>query len=214
MTQIFSGLESRQLDREPHITFGWPIFYKKLGEAREYLLRHKDTAARDPHWYDMMAAIATAEGWDSAAFDALVEEGLKREPLYYQLYFTAVNFLTPKWGGDFSKIEAFADAAVKATRNDEGFSMYARIYWYASQYQYGSSLFSQTSVAWPKMKRGIQDVLRRYPDQWNVDNFAYFACLAGDREEAKKLIGMLSGPPSMQVWKRPENFSRCAAWIA
>jgi hypothetical protein len=148
------------------------------------------------------------------AFEALVEEGLKREPLYYQLYFAAVRFFTPKWGGDPTKIEAFADAAVARTQKDEGFSLYARIYWVASQYQYGSSLFSQTGVVWPKMKRGIHDVLARYPDQWNVNNFAYFACLAGDRDEAKKLIGMIKGPPSVQAWRRQENFSRCAAWAA
>ena len=192
----------------------WPVFFKKLGEAREYLRRHKDVAAVDPQWYDLMAEIATAEGWDSMAFDALVEEGLKQEPLYYQLYFTAVNFLMPKWGGDPAKVDAFADAAVRRTRKDEGFSLYARIYWVVSQYQYGSKLFSQTGVVWPKMKLGIHDVLARYPDQWNVNNFAYFACLARDRNETKKLIGMISGQPIMQAWQSPENFLRCKGFAA
>jgi hypothetical protein len=192
----------------------WPPFFKKLGEAKDYLRRHKDVASVDPHWYDSMAQIATAEGWDSRDFEALVDEGLTREPLYYQLYFSAVTFYLPKWGGDAGQIESFANAAVKRTQKEEGYALYARIYWVASQYQYGSDLFTRTGVVWPKMKRGIADVLARYPDQWNINNFAHFACLAGDRDEARKLIGRMSGVPIMQAWKTVETFSRCQAWAA
>jgi hypothetical protein len=50
---------------------------------------------------------------------------------------------------------------VRKTRAIEGRGMYARIYWYVSQMQFGERLFKDTSVAWLKMKRGIDDVLKR-----------------------------------------------------
>jgi hypothetical protein len=190
----------------------WPVFFSKLAEAREYLQRTKEFGSTDPQWYDVMADIAVAEGWESAEFEKLLEEGLTREPLYYQLYFTAVNYFTPKWGGDPTKIEAFANAAVKRTQKEEGSSLYARIYWVASQIQYGAGLFSGSDVVWDQMKHGIHDVLARYPDQWNINNFAYFACLARDRDETRRLMQMMADYPIMAAWRNPETFSRCMAF--
>jgi hypothetical protein len=159
-----------------------------------------------------MASIATGLGMNKSEFQKLIDEGLKREPLYYQLYFTAINYFTPKWHGSAKEIEEFANSAVGRTKEQEGLGMYTRIYWAASQDQYGQRLFIDSNVVWEKMKKGMDDVLKRYPDQWNINNFALFACLAKDREKARELFNLIKEPPIVKVWKSEPNYLRCKSW--
>jgi len=101
-----------------------------------------------------MANIVIALNVNRSEFMKLVDEGLAKEPLYYQLYFAAMDYYTPKWHGNADDIEKFADSAVARTKKQEGYGMYARIYWTASQRQYGDKLFIESNVAWEKMKKG------------------------------------------------------------
>ena len=90
--------------------------------------------------------------------------------------------------------------------------MYARIYWSASQTQYGRDLFTDSDVIWEKMKKGIDDVLKRYPDQWNINNFALFACLANDKEKARELFNLIKQPIIWKVWKSEADYQQYKAW--
>lgn len=184
----------------------WKPFYEYVGKARAHLLAHKKIGERDPRWYETMLVIARSEGWDQAKFQALVDEAVAKHPYFYQIYFAAIDYLTPKWHGDKRKIEEFANYAVDKTRTSEQTGMYARVYWYASQAQYGSRLFTDSAVVWPRMKQGIEDVLARYPDQWNLNNFAQFACQAGDQAMTQQLIRKID-VPMPAVWREPQNHS-------
>lgn len=190
----------------------WAPFYRNLAEAREHLERHKPTTAIDPRWYELMLTIARDEGWERDRFDALVHEAIGRHPRFYQIYFAALDYLVPRWHGNRQEIEKFAGMATEHTQQVEGTGMYARIYWYASQTEYGNELFRKSSVEWDRMKRGIDDVLARYPDQWNIQNFARFACLAGDKEKTKELMARVQGEPIRRAWHGDLNlFSACKA---
>ena len=156
--------------------------------------------------------IGTGLDMNRTEFERIIDEGLKKEPLYYQLYFTALEYFAPKWYGSERDIEEFANSAVARTKEQEGLGMYARIYWAASQTQYGEKLFTGSNVVWEKMKRGIDDVLKRYPDQWNINNFALFACLANDRQKAGELFKLIKEPPILDVWKSESNYSRYKLW--
>ncbi|WP_295948400.1 hypothetical protein [uncultured Xanthomonas sp.] len=90
---------------------------------------------------------------------------------------------------------------------------HARIYWYASQSIYDERLFTESLARWSTMRAGIDDVLKVYADEWNLQNFARFACLARDREKALELIERVRGPTYTEVWKGEENFQRCKAWV-
>lgn len=191
----------------------WEPFHQYIGKARDYLETNKKVCKADPRWYETMIVVAKAENWDLDKFHVLVEEAVANHPYFYQIYFAAIDYLTPKWHGDKEKIEEFANFAVKQTQTKDGAGMYARAYWYASQAQYGERLFTDSSVIWSKMKNGIDDVLLRYPDQWNINNFAHFACLSGDQKKAYELIGLVE-LPIPQVWKDPTQFDSCRAWAA
>lgn len=187
----------------------WAPFHDYVGRARAYLEHNKAIASVDPRWYDYMEDIAMYQQWPKDEFAALVDEGLSRHPTYYPLYFTGVGYHLPKWGGSAEEVEAFARAAVARSRKTDGEGMYARIYWVVAGSQYGDDLVLDSRVDWAMMKRGMHDVLARYPDAWNLNNFAQFACAAGDREETAKLIRRLGDEPDPQVWRTPGQFERC-----
>ena len=192
----------------------WKPFLDRVQQARVYLEKNKDIASSDPYWYELMAIIAYAQGWPDSEFSKLVSEGLQREPAFYQTYFAAIDYYAPKWGGSILAIEQFAREGLERTRSTEGFAMYARIYWYASQTEFGDRLFSESLVDWTAMKKGIDDVLTRYPDGWNINNFAKFACLSKDKAKTAELIGRINDAPLTAVWGDPLFFQQCKVWAS
>lgn len=187
----------------------WNSFREAVEVAGRILMQQKQIASADPHWYAVMIEVAMLQSWDGNRFAELALEGLSKHPDYYPTYFSITRKLEPKWGGSGEAIESFANAAVDRTRGTEGMGMYARIYWYASSDQYGDDLFSQSKIDWPRMRSGIEDVLAHYPDQWNIQNFARFSCLAGDLALTKDLLERVESDPMPQVWLGPWEFQTC-----
>jgi hypothetical protein len=142
----------------------------------------------------------------------LLNAALEREPLFYQTYFSALQYLLPKWHGDIQEIEDFAQDAVARTRNQEGFGMYARIYWFASQTQFKNDIFNNSLVEWSQMKEGFEDVISRYPDAWNLNNYARFACLAGDKPKTMELLRRIESSVIAEAWVPLLMKGRCAHW--
>jgi len=190
----------------------WEPFHRYVSRARDHLERHKTVASADPWWYQTMIRVARAQGWERPRLEALLDEALRREPLFYQTYFEAFTYLLPKWHGDLREIEDFANRAVARTQAQEGMAMYARIYWFASQKEYGTALFRSSRALWPKMKAGFDDVVSRYPDAWNLNHYAKFACLAGDRSTTRTLLGRLPGEPIASAWETPGLLDECRRW--
>jgi hypothetical protein len=118
-------------------------------------------------------------------------------------------YLRPQWNGDLHQIERFAEAAVARTRSIEGESMYARIYWYASQAEFANDLFFKSFARWDRVNAGFKDILARYPDDWNLNHYAKFACLAGDAKTTAKLLARIHDPLP-QAWQPEGLFRKCA----
>lgn len=190
----------------------WKPFEEYIERARVYLEKNKTIASKDPKWYEQMIEFAKIQAWSENDFEKLIAEAIDLNPQFYQLYFVAIDYYVPKWHGDSEAVEKFARRMLKKTRSTEGFGMYARIYWYASQTQYGDDLFSESLVDWPTMKKGIDDVLKKYPDNWNINNFAKFACLHGDKAKTAMLMAKISEPILNRVWRHQSNFDNCKVW--
>jgi hypothetical protein len=190
----------------------WAPFEHYIAMAKANLEKFKSVASVDPKWYEVMMLIARAENWARSEFDALLNAALEREPLFYQTYFSALQYLLPKWHGDIQEIEDFAQDAVARTRNQEGFGMYARIYWFASQTQFKNDIFNNSLVEWSQMKEGFEDVISRYPDAWNLNNYARFACLAGDKPKTMELLRRIESSVIAEAWVPLLMKGRCAHW--
>jgi hypothetical protein len=191
----------------------WKPFHKKVEESRVVLEDSIDVSSQDPHWYVVMTNIATIQSWKEDKFESLIKNGLTKNQYYFQLYFDVMNYYTPRWHGSAEKIEAFANQAADRTKEKEGAGMYARIYWAASQVHFEGRIFENSDVRWEVMSKGISDVLKKYPDQWNINNFALFSCLAKDKEKTKELISMINASPIRDGWLgNIKNYEYCKNW--
>ena len=201
---IRGGGYARTVDEE-----AWAPFFEKMNEANQVLLEAESYAAVDPYWHVQRAKILNHLNAPPEEFILFMDEALARHPNFFELHFAAVNYFAPKWHGDAYAIEAFAVRANEIAHETEGDGMYARIYWYASQTQFDLRLFMDSQVDWEKMRRGMIDVLAEYPDQWNIQNFALFSCLADDQDMTRELLGQMEGTPIMTAWKREDILDYC-----
>ena len=190
----------------------WVPFHAEVEETRLYLEKTKAIAAVDPHWYEMMLNVARLQSWDAKRFGTTFDAAVKREPLFYQHYFVAVDYFLPKWQGNVKDVELFAQFAAKKTAATDGTGMYARIYWYASQSDFGDAIFQDSLANWPKMKAGFDDVLARYPDDWNYNTYGKFACLAKDKKSTREFFIKIGDQPMYEAWTSPAMIDACRAW--
>lgn len=73
-------------------------------------------------------------------------------------------------------------------------------------------LFKNSLVEWQKMKAGFEDIIARYPDLWNLNNYAKFACLAKDKTKTQELITKIGNNLIIEAWEKRELFDRCQTW--
>lgn len=188
----------------------WAPFKATLQRAQDYLDREEAVVSGDPEYYAMRIRIAKGLGDDAPSrVAAWFEQGVRRHPAYYPLYFDMVDYLLPKWHGDAAAVEAFAWDAVSRTHATEGEGMYARIYWYVAQSEFGNNLFLESRVDWQEMKAGFDDVVARYPAEWNIQHYAKFACLAGDMESYRRERNAMQAAPVAGAWGSDGLFARC-----
>lgn len=187
----------------------WPIFHQLVEQARQELERSKIIATEDPQWYGEMLNIGKLQNWPRDAFGALADEAVTRYPSYYPIYFEMTTYFLPKWHGDIQQLDLFAKAAMKRVPPEDASAIYARIYWMASQSQFDLGVFSSSAVDWRQMMSGMEAVLSRYPDQWNINNFAMFACAAGDGKTTAAMMSRIEGPPIMDAWRSRNTYEAC-----
>ena len=90
--------------------------------------------------------------------------------------------------------------------------MYARIYWFASQTQFQNAIFTDSLVTWSRMKDGFEDIIKRYPDAWNLNNYAKFACLAQDKPKTREILERADFTIVPEAWNSPSLHAECFQW--
>jgi hypothetical protein len=179
----------------------WGPYYKKIAQARKNLLDNYQIASNDPCWYQYMLKISFAEGWDIDSFNLLFNESVEKYPYFYENYFKAATYLSPKWHGSRNEVELFAQRAVELTKKKENKGIYVRIYWYLFQNSSTEDpLFIGSNTVWSNMKKSMDDVLDIYPEQWNINSFAHLSCIARDKDNTRKLLDKIKGEPILQAW--------------
>ncbi|UCI20670.1 DUF4034 domain-containing protein [Mesorhizobium sp. B2-1-8] len=179
----------------------WPGYLKYLGKARRQLEASKAIASSDPHWYAAMLDVANGENWPEAKFDALLDEAATKEPYYYQSYFVAIRHKSPMWGGSLDAVRKVIEYAVAMTKPEDGIGFYARGYWYAMDEVLGARHFRGSTVDWPQINAGFEDLIKQYPDDWNINAWARFACVSLDASTTQKAFARLDGRIIPRQWK-------------
>lgn len=115
------------------------------------------------------------------------------------------------WGSDYRRIEAFANTVFLRTKDVEGASVYARLYELGSPILHHKQAFDLGAVNWDRMKAGYERIRTDYPQPWNVNQFAYFACIAGDLDTLSKLVPEVEKAIVREVWGSPVLYEHCKA---
>lgn len=186
--------------------------FQKLGiyteKAYEALMaREKAGRHRDPYWYVQMLHVARLQGWPREQFLAVFQEGSETFPLNYDIYFAASTQLVPRWGGSQQAIAALADYAARQTRETEGEAVYARIYWAVGNLI--DTELGGPGVDWNRIRAGFDDIVRQYPDRWNLNHYARMACEAQDAPTARRVLLRIKGDVEPSAWAGRPAYLRC-----
>jgi hypothetical protein len=187
-----------------------PYYYAALHKAHEVLARNKAEASIDPEWYVKMAVLARGEDTAPTDIVTLYKEAMQKASNYDYVYQEIAVNLTPEWHGSWTALDKFANEATDSTRDKQGSALYARIY--RSLVECGCATMDATAASWPHMKAGFEDLVKQYPDQWNVNSFAFFACQAKDKATLKAQI-LATRQLEMPAWNGDVGYyARCKAW--
>ena len=184
------------------------IFRDRINKARDVLELSSEISKKSPLWYTSMQTIAKAQSWEKRYYDALFEEGTRKWPTYYFLYFNAATYYLPRWHGSIRELKNFVNESVAKSKKYEGQTLYTRIYWSL----FGAlkdKTFSPGYADWGRMKQGFVDINTDYPDSlWNKNAFAYYACMAKDYTTANKLLLEIKRP-QLKIWQKWSRYNDC-----
>ncbi len=192
---------------------GAKLFEERLQKAEKVLADSRPYAASYPTWYEQMNQVQFLLSRPAHDQATTLQEGLNRYKGYYPLYFNMVNFTSPKWGGSWQAVDNFVKWSVEATKKDEAETLYARLYWFAYQNLLpGEELFKDTQASWPRMKKGFDDLMARHPkSHWNLNNYAHFACMAGDKAAYRTLRKRIGKNVVGYAWQGQPTLDVCKA---
>ncbi len=190
---------------------GWKLSRERLEKAEKILNDTKSYSAGIPSWYVEMIQVQSALGRPEEDRDRTFIEGAKRFKTFYPTYIAMSTFLSPKWGGSWETVDNLIKWSVDNTKEIDGNSMYARLYWVTSaQMREGETLFKSTRASWPKMKNGFEDLMARHPkSNWNLNHFAKFACVAGDKKTFLSLRRKIGKHVMDAAWQGNPNLDLC-----
>ena len=184
---------------------GWTKF--RAGQARaEALLRSVEAGGRaHAAWFSEMLTLGTEQGWNLAQYDAIFNAAVAAFPDRYGFYDDKSRYLDARWHGSDEMLKDFVEQAVKAKGGDDGKFLYARLYLSRS----APDLFTSGRADWPRMKEGLEVVIKRFPEKVNRMAYARFACLANDWEAfdiqaaivADRMMGKLDGTLMYDYYK-------------
>jgi hypothetical protein len=192
---------------------GMKVFRAYVGKARQALETRAAAGAKDPGWYVEMLGIARYEQWEPSRFTQLLRQAVAVDPLNHETYFSAALTAMPQWGGSLEAVDGIAEFAARQTRTQEGNALYARVYWAVSNL-FGPRLFSDSKADWTRVRAGFDDMVQRYPDPWNLNAYAYFACLAQDKATTQRMLARVGDQPEPAIWRSAQIYEGCRRWAA
>jgi hypothetical protein len=186
---------------------GRQLFDQRVEQARLALEAVDPEVKNHPVWYAAMLDVGIAQHWDSARFWALYREAVGKFPKYLPIYFSGASYISPKWYGSQDEFRVFVEEAVSSTRAKWGYTLYARLNWSEAS----DNMFRSGQADWKQMRAGFDRIIKDYPDPWNVNKFAVFACMAEDAKTLARLIPRIGRTPIKAAWGSVEYYSQCRA---
>lgn len=169
-----------------------------------YYLEKPMLKDKDPEYFRMSMSVDPWNGYfiPTGVRDWL-NKGSKLYPDYHEMYFTAALYSHDAWRAAPDAIDAIARMEMGRNGRDSA-ALYARVYWYANVEVYGDQLFddNKTLADWDTMKTSFDAMVASYPDPWNLNAYAYFACRARDYPVMTALLERIGQRRVLTSWGR------------
>ena len=187
----------------------WELFRKYNRDAEALLLAMPEGLQETVTWHYALLVIANDLDDPQRVPHKIFEDAMAKWPDYYPLYNVTAFRMLPKWGGSWQAIEKFADRWAEKNFAKDGGALYARVYLYLRH----QASFREMAPDWPKLKRGFMRLIRNHPEEEFRNNFASFACAAGDKEQ---FISVMREIPQSRIqataWLQGHTHAACTEW--
>jgi len=175
-------------------------FQQGLLQSEKLLLDARQDYRHTPIWQNLLLAVSLDAQHPQSDPGAVFKEGVSRWPNYYDFHELILTRLVPRWGGSWETADAFIVGWTRQLQTSEGESLYARLY---ASLILGGADPRETRLDWPRMKRSLDELIKRYPDPVHKNWAATLACVHGDPAYYKLAMQRI-GPQDL----------RPAAWVA
>lgn len=184
---------------------GWKQFREGISATEKDLRQASPWLKDTPLWQQLWLVTLQSKPDSDAEAAKAFAEGVRKWPTFYDFYEAALLKATPRWGGSWTQVEAFADKWSRATQKAEGDSLYARLYLHLA---WNGMDPRQTKVEWPRLRASLIALVERYPTALHVNMAASMACLYSDGEAFRKVM---KGIPGFipNVWQFGTNYKTC-----
>lgn len=187
----------------------WRAFHKSMADTEAALYRASSELRDTSLWHQLLLGIAGDTKLSRGDMASVFEAGLKRWPTNYDLHEVMLTRLVPRWGGSWEHVDSFIAHFAGQREGAERDALYARLY--------GTLLLGMgddpraTRLDWPRMKRGWEVLITRYPDPLHTNLASSFACVYKDAEYFKANRARFGGDEwRPHAWLRGTDFKACA----
>jgi|694.fasta_scaffold102572_1 hypothetical protein len=188
---------------------GWRLFGERLAEARTVLDQSKALSPACPVWWFVCQRVALGQGWPSADYDSLFKEAKAFEPDFHPYDLSRAKYLLPRWHGQPGEWAKDASDRIPL-QGESGAAIYARVVCEMETYE--DDVFGKSGASWSQTRKGFEDLRAAYPASKSILNtYCRIACLAGDKEMAKKLFAEIGESRERGIWYKGE-FSQAKEW--
>lgn len=184
-------------------------------EALRALFASAEYGRKDPNWWTQLLTYAQYGQVSRHDYAKLAQDAIAAFPKNHDIYFTISHSLLPQWGGSYKAIADLAAQAVANTKTDEGQTFYARIYWnvYGSLAHQSAAVFTRPDVDWTRIRAGFEDLVKRYPDNYNLNSYARLACVAAqDKKTTAAVLQRIGQDVVPDAWEGRNEYARCKSW--
>lgn len=191
------------------------VFEERLKKAQDLIVEADQLPTRCPEADLVRLWLGACLHWDQPRFDAAYRKAVELEPGYSPVHAARSWYLQPNWYGSDEDVVRAAEDAAQAAKDLGGMEYYARVLWNATDELdfHPDDLFSATPASWPKMRQGFLDMQKKYPQSFkNLNGFAHFACLAGDKETARSLFEQIGEHYDGREWRGGAGYLRWRRW--
>jgi len=189
---------------------GWKLMKERLDAAGKILKESREKGEVDVCWFSTALTLGIGQQWDKGLFDKLVAEALKAEPTYWHIQTERAYSLLPRWYGEEGDWQTYALEVADASEG-LGDEAYARIVMRQSDFY--ADVVRDGRAKWPHTKKGMETLLKKYPESITLQNFAAMLGAYGrDREFSQFWFEKLGDTYIMDIWTKPERFVHFRGW--